>query len=90
MLLAVARASLTSGDMNGAQLSDLFLVQCSFGAVGEKQMFVTRANALSAASFMAGRFLITASTATESAFYDQVLECKSIKLEAAERSFKSV
>ena len=76
--------------MSGAQLSDLFLVRCSFGAVGEKQMFMTRAYALSAASFMAGRFSIIALTATKSAFCDQVLGGKSIKLEVAERSFKSV
>ena len=53
-------------------------------------MFVTRANALSASSFMADRFSIIALTATKSAFGNQVLGCKSIKLEAAERSFKSV
>ena len=76
--------------MNGAQLSDLFLVRCSFGAAGEKQTFVTRAYALSAASFMAGRFSIIALTATKSAFCDPVLGCKSIKLEVAERSFRSM
>ena len=53
-------------------------------------MFVTRANALSAASFMAGRFSIIALTATKSEFCDQVFGCKSMKLEAAGRSFESV
>ena len=53
-------------------------------------MFVVRANALSSASFMAGRFSIIALTATKSEFFDQVFGCKSIKLEAAGRSFESV
>ena len=53
-------------------------------------MFMTRANALSAASFMAGRFSIIALTTTKSKFCDQVFGCKSIKLEAAGRSYESV
>ena len=51
-------------------------------------MFVTRANALFAASFMAGRFLIIALTASKSAFCDQVLGCKSISWKQQEKALK--
>ena len=67
----------------------IFASAMQFGAVGEKWMFVTRANALSATSFMASRFSIIALTATKSAFRDQVFGRKSMKLEAAGRSFES-
>ena len=75
--------------MSNAQLSDIF--HCDAVLEQQEKMDVwDKSQCLSATSFRAGRFSIIALSAAKSAFCDHVLGCKSIKLEAAGRSFKSV